>query len=166
MEQAPRVPAIRRCARAPSCGELRSLRYDPETLTLHVGDGAIAPVDPSVVAYEVGGTNVLRKWFGYRRATRPQARGEQSPLDDIRPTSWPSAYTTDLLELLHVLTLVVELEPQQADLLAQVMTRPRVTVADLTGAAVLPVPASARAPFSKKGAPKVAVGFEQGTLDD
>ncbi len=106
----------------------------------------------------------LMDWFGYRRATRPQARSEQSPLDDIRPMSWPSAYTTDLLELLNVLTLVAELEPQQAELLAQVMARPRVTVADLTSAAVLPIPASARAPFPKTGAPKVAAGFEQGTL--
>src|ERR1035437_3882421 len=93
--------------------------------------------------------NVLRKWFSYRRATRPQARGEQSLLDDVRPTSWPSAYTTDLLELLHVLTLVTDLELEQAALLDKVMEGPRITVADLTEAGVLPVPAAPRSPLSK-----------------
>lgn len=125
------------------------LTYDPATLTLSVGEGRIAPVDPQVVAYEVSGMNVLRKWFGYRRATRPQARGEQSLLDDVRPTSWPSAYTTDLLELLHVLTLVTDLEPAQAGLLDQIMEGPRITVADLTEAGVLPVPTTARTPLPK-----------------
>jgi len=125
------------------------LTYDPDTRTLAIGEGRIAPVAPEVVAYEVSGMNVLRKWFGYRRATRPQARGEQSPLDDVRPTSWPSAYTTDLLELLHVLTLVTDLELEQSALFDKVMAGPRVTVADLTEAGVLPVPAAARSPLPK-----------------
>jgi hypothetical protein len=125
------------------------LTYDPATQTLSVGEGRIAPVAPEVVAYEVSGTNVLRKWFSYRRATRPQARGEQSALDDVRPTSWPSAYTTDLLGLLHVLTLVTDLEPAQSALLDKVMEGPRVTVADLTETGVLPVPAAARSPLPR-----------------
>jgi len=125
------------------------LTYDPDTRTLSIGEGRIAPVTPEVVGYEVSGMNVLRKWFGYRRATRPQARGEQSLLDDVRPTSWPAAYTSDLLELLHVLTMVTGLEPAQAALLDKVMEGPRITVADLTEAGVLPVPAAARSPLPK-----------------
>lgn len=120
------------------------LSYDPKTRELHIGEGVIAPVDPRVIDYEVSGMNVLRKWFGYRRATRPQARGEQSPLDDIRPTSWPPEYTSDLLDLLNVLTLLVEIEPEQADLLETVMAGQRITVDDLTTAGVLPVPDTAR----------------------
>ena len=120
------------------------LVYDPQTRELHIGDGVIAPVDPRVAAYEVSGMNVVRKWFGYRRATRPQARGDQSPLDDTRPTSWPPEYTSDLLDLLNVLTLLVEMEPEQAQLLEAVMTGPRITVEDLTAAEVLPVPEDAR----------------------
>lgn len=120
------------------------LAYDAAVGALHVGDGVVAPVAPGAVAYAVGGTNTLRKWFGYRRATRPRARGDQSPLDDVRPTSWPTEYTTDLLDLLNVLTLVVELEPVQAELLDRVMAGPRVTVNDLTRQGVLPVPESAR----------------------
>lgn len=120
------------------------MEYDAVTRELRVGDGVVAPVDPRVVAYEVSGMNVLRKWFGYRRATRPQARGDQSPLDDVRPTTWPTEYTTDLLDLLNVLTLVVEAEPAQAALLDRVMVGPRITVSDLTAEGVLPVPEASR----------------------
>lgn len=121
------------------------LTYDPDTRELGIGDGVIAPVDARVVGYEVSGMNVLRKWFGYRRATRPQARGKQSPLDDVRPVEWTPEYTTDLLNLLNALTLLVELEPAQAELLTAVMEGPRITVEDLTTAGILPVPDSARA---------------------
>ncbi|SOC47824.1 N-6 DNA Methylase [Blastococcus aggregatus] len=120
------------------------LGYDPATRVLSVGEGRIGPVAPEVWAYEVSGMNVLRKWFGYRRATRPRTRGEQSPLDDIRPTSWPAAYTSDLLQLLEVLTLVTQAEPEQAELLERVMSGASITVADLTDAGVLPVPSDRR----------------------
>ena len=132
------------------------LTYDPDTRTLSIGEGRIAPVAPEVAAYEVSGMNVLRKWFGYRRATRPQARGEQSLLDDVRPTSWPAAYTSDLLELLHVLTMVTDLEPAQATVLDRVMEGPRITVADLTEAGVLPIPAVARSPLPKLTSTKLS----------
>jgi hypothetical protein len=120
------------------------LTYDPTTKTLRIGDGSAAPVEQRVAEYTVGGTHVLRKWFGYRRATRTQARGDQSPLDDVRPTEWPAEYTTDLLELLHTLTLVTDLEPAQAELLDRVMSGPRITVEDLTAAGVFPIPEKAR----------------------
>jgi hypothetical protein len=126
------------------------MSYDGESQTLSIGEGRIALVDQAVVDYEVSGMNVLRKWFGYRRATRPQARGEQSQLDDIRPKSWPSAYTSDLLELIRVLTLVVDAEPAQFELLNKVMDSERISVADLVEAGVLPVPDQARSPLPKE----------------
>lgn len=126
------------------------MSYDSETQTLSIGEGKIAPVNQAVVDYEISGMNVLRKWFGYRRATRPQARGEQSALDDVRPETWPSAYTSDLLDLIRVLTLVVELEPAQSELLSKVMGSERVTVADLTEFGVIPIPDEARTPFPKE----------------
>jgi hypothetical protein len=125
------------------------MTYDPDTQTLFIGEGQMAPVTSAAVDYEVSGMNVLRKWFGYRRATRPQSRGDQSALDDARPETWPSAYTTDLIELLRVLTLVSDLEPAQAELLEKVMGTERITVADLTAAGVFPVPAAARSPLPK-----------------
>lgn len=126
-----------------------TLHHDPATKTLAIGGGRIAPVEPAVVDYEVSGMNVLRKWFSYRRGTRPVARGQQSPLDDVRPTSWPPVYTTDLLDLIHVLTAVTDLEQTQADLLDRVMAADRLTVTDLTDAGVLPVPPDARKPLAK-----------------
>ncbi|MDQ1249058.1 MAG: hypothetical protein QG597_3432 [Actinomycetota bacterium] len=62
----------------------------------------------------------------------------------MRPTTWPTEYTTDLLDLLNVLTLVVEAEPAQAALLDRVMVGPRITVSDLTAEGVLPVPEASR----------------------
>lgn len=123
------------------------LAYDPGMRLLSVGAGRVGPVRAEVWDYQVSGMNVLRKWFGYRRATRPKTRGEQSPLDDIRPTSWPAAYTTDLLNLIEVLTLVVAAEAEQELVLDRVMDSPRITVADLTAAGVLPVPAEFRSPL-------------------
>lgn len=125
------------------------IEYDEATGILNVGAGRIGPVPPAAVEYEVSGTNLLRKWFGYRRRTRPQTRGEQSPLDDVRPLSWPAAYTTDLLELLNVMILVTSLEASQEALLDEVMEGPRLTVAQLTSAGFLPVPAGARAPLPR-----------------
>ncbi len=125
------------------------LDYDPASSTLQVGSGRVGPVSQAVYDYEVSGMNVLRKWFGYRRATPPPVRGERSALDDLRPDGWPPEYTSDLLDLLHTLELVVELEKAQADVLERVVNNPRITVADLSEAGVLPVPEVARNPVSR-----------------
>ncbi|MDO8308968.1 MAG: type ISP restriction/modification enzyme [Actinomycetota bacterium] len=130
----------------PSSPIADELAFDPETLELRVGDGVIGPVEPRVSAYEVCGMNVIAKWFSYRRATRPKPGKSQTPLADVRPDTWPSEYTTDLLDLLHVLTLVTDLEATQAELLERVMAGPRLTVTDLGGAGILPVPDGARTP--------------------
>lgn len=139
------------------------LTYDADTQTLSIGEGRITPVPQRVMDYEVSGMNVVRKWFGYRRATRPQARGEQSALDDVRPETWPPAYTTDLLQLLRTLTLVTELEPEQAELLDKVLAAERITVSDLMEAGVLPVPTEARSPLPKLARAVKATG--QAALD-
>lgn len=118
------------------------ISYDAATATLNVGAGRISPVCPEVWAYEVSGMKVVKKWFGYRKKN-PAGR-KSSPLDDIHTKEWPAVFTTELLQLLHVLTLCVELEPEQAGLLEQICDGPLVTVADLEQANVFPVPASAR----------------------
>jgi hypothetical protein len=51
--------------------------------------------------------------------------------------------TTELLDLLNVLGRCVALQPRQAELLDEIMASPRITVADLEDAGVLPVPAAA-----------------------
>ncbi|WP_433498127.1 type ISP restriction/modification enzyme [Sphaerimonospora sp. CA-214678] len=118
------------------------ISYDAATATIHVGAGRISPVRPEVWAYEVSGMKVVKKWFGYRK--RKPAGKKTSPLDHIYTEEWPAEFTTELLQLLHVLTLCVELEPEQADLLERICDGPLVTVADLEQAHVFPVPTSAR----------------------
>lgn len=114
-----------------------TIAYDPVAETLSVGAGKIAPVPPEVWAYEVSGMKIVKHWFD-RRKKEPDGR-RSSPLDDIVPTRWEAAWTTELLQVINVLALLVELEPEQADLLERVGAGPLVSVADLTTAGVLPV---------------------------
>nr|WP_159062544.1 type ISP restriction/modification enzyme [Streptomyces caniscabiei] len=113
-----------------------TLGYDAETGTLCVGPGAFTGVPPEVWNYEVGGMNVVKKWFGYRKAS-PTSR-KTSPLDDIHVTSWPSKWTEELIDLLSVLRRLVDLAPTQQALTTKIVGSPVVTVTDLTSAGVLP----------------------------
>lgn len=130
------------------------LHHDPATEQLHVGEAIIAPVSAAVRAYEVSGANVIDKWFGYRRATRTKPKmgaRRDSALEELRPARWPSTYTTELLELLHVLAELVALEPQQGELLGRIVDGPLVSVQDLTTDQVLPVPDAVRKPTWRPG---------------
>lgn len=112
--------------------------YDAANGRLLVGQGFIEGVRPAVWAYEVSGKKVLRQWFSYRKANRERPiigdRRPPSALGDIQPAGWPAEYTTELINLLHVLTWVIELEPAQADLLTQICTAPTITVAEVRAA--------------------------------
>jgi hypothetical protein len=145
--EAPRAATPPRLVKAIGDEFPDELRYDAEKETLRVGAGAISPVPTGVRAYETAGVNVLDKWFGYRRATRTKASiGERSvsPLDDVHTDHWLPSYTTELVEILNVLTLLVELEPEQAALLDSIVDGPLISVEDLTADEVLPVPEAAR----------------------
>lgn len=117
------------------------LAYDPVTQDLWVGSGRISPVPRAVREYEVSGMNVLDKWFGYRR--RNPAGKRRLELDHEVAPRWLPSWTTELLELLNVLGLLVREEPAQADLFNEVCAGPLITVTDLTTAGILPVPAEA-----------------------
>ena len=125
-------------------GMPQEISYDPATQTLQVGEGQIQPVPDSVWNYEVSGMRIVRKWFDYRKKN-PRGRWS-SPLDDINPETWPPKFTSELLDLLNVLGLCVDLEPQQAALLDRICVGPLISVADLEHAHVYPVPDSARKP--------------------
>ncbi|MEU5344034.1 type ISP restriction/modification enzyme [Streptomyces sp. NPDC020766] len=118
------------------------IRYEPETETLHVGDGPFSPVPEAVWTYDVGGMEVVKKWFGYRKAS-PNSK-KTSPLDDIHVESWPPEWTGELIELLSVLRRLTDLAPVQADLLSEILAGPTVTETDLKSAGVLPVRPAAR----------------------
>jgi hypothetical protein len=112
------------------------LHYDEEKGTLHVGPGVFSGVPPEVWKYEVGGMRIVRKWFGYRKATPTSRR--TSPLDDLHVTSWPGEWTEELIELLSVLRRLADLTPEQEAVTARIVESPVVTVTDLISAGVLP----------------------------
>lgn len=104
------------------------LRYDDAAHRLYVGEGFIDNVSPEVRAYEVSGKNIIDQWFSYRRLDRSRPiigdRRPPSPLERIQPDRWPASYSEDLINLLHVLTLLTGLEARQADLLERICTGP------------------------------------------
>ena len=108
--------------------DANEIRYDPDTQRLHVGSGTVENVPPAVWDYEVSGKDVLSQWFSYRRADRSRPilndRRPPSPLNDIQPPGWLAGYTTELLDVVHVLTRLVALEPAQADLLDRICDGP------------------------------------------
>lgn len=135
--QRPQVPAGGSIPGTPE-GMPDVLSYDPVQQRLNVGSGHIEPVSKSVWDYEVSGKQVLVQWFSYRRKTRerPQIgdRRPPSPLGDIQPDHWLPEYTTELLNVLNVLGLLVDLEPQADELLARICAGPLVTQAALEAA--------------------------------
>jgi hypothetical protein len=47
-------------------------------------------------------------------------RRPPSKLGEIQSGHWLAEYTTELLNVLHVLTLLVEMEPEQAQILEEI----------------------------------------------
>ncbi|MFC4956532.1 type ISP restriction/modification enzyme [Streptomyces mauvecolor] len=139
----PRLPGGRRpYVRAALPARPRELRYDAGEETLHVGDGGrISPVPREAWEFEAGGVRILDLWF--RQRTEP---AEPGTLTAVGPADWPQERTSDLLELITVLTLLGELRSQQASL-TDAITDP-VTCGELRAAGVLPVPDGARHPAS------------------
>ena len=140
-----------------------NISYDPDTETLHVGEGQIRPVPPKVWKYEISGMKVIRKWFGYRKEN-PAGR-RSSPLDDVVLDRWPASFTTELLELLNVLGLCVELEPVQEHILDRICQHPVISIADLTHARVLPVKDSTRKPISLSRGEQLALDRPAAPVD-
>lgn len=111
-----------------------AIDYDPESKVIKLGDGGWGPVSKAVVDYSVGGRNVIKSWFNYRKK-KPGGR-KSSPLDEIHVDSWPSEWTIEFIDLLTVLTRLVELEPKQADLLDRILAGPIATKAELAAKGV------------------------------
>lgn len=110
-----------------------AMDYDSAARRLTIGAGFIDNVPQAVWDYDVSGKNVLRQWFSYRKRDRSRPiigdRRPPSPLDKIQPDHWLDEYTTDLMNLLHVLGRLVKLEPAQADLLTRICAAPLLPLA-------------------------------------
>jgi hypothetical protein len=135
---APRVatnpPTISKAGKIPATPEgfPDTIGYDAANRRLLVGSGHIDNVAPEVWAYEVSGKAVLKQWFSYRKRNRerPQIGDKRppSPLGDIQPDHWLPEYTSELINVLNVLTLLVALEPHQAALLQKVCDGPLIVI--------------------------------------
>ena len=84
---------------------------------------------PAILAATRGPVGrVLAQWFSYRKKNRERPiigdRRPPSKLGDIQPDHWLAEYTTELLNVLHVLALLVDMEPAQAKLLEAVCEGP------------------------------------------
>ena len=96
--------------------------HDAAARTLRVGDGEFAPVPADVYEFEVSGLKAVQSWLRYRM--KRGAGRQSSPLNDIRPSGWPPAFTSELLELLWVVEGTLALYSEQARLLARVVAGP------------------------------------------
>jgi hypothetical protein len=126
---------------APGAGELL---YDADEQALLIGDGRIGPVSQAAWDVTAGGVRVIEAWF--ERRTAP---GTPGTLEALRPPAWTRATTSELLELISVLTLLAELDADRERLARQLSVRgATITAAELRAAGVLPVPAARRRPAS------------------
>lgn len=142
-ERAPRIPAdgVISTKRGDTAD---MLSYDPAENRLHVGGGYVDHVTPAIWEYNVSGKQVLGQWFSYRgrHRERPLIGDKRPPsrLEEVRPDRWLPEYTTDLLDLLHVIGNLCDLEAAQALLLEVVCSGELVALSDLMSAGALDVP--------------------------
>jgi hypothetical protein len=126
-----------------------ALSHDPNVQELRLGTGVIANVTSRMFSYDISGVNVLAKWFGYRRKNRGRPKmGDRrvSALQRIQPDHWLPEYTSNLIDLLNVLGLLIDLEEKQLELLHAILRATQIGVDSLTAGGVLPMPPDARKP--------------------
>lgn len=142
-ESAPRIPAGGAIPSAPEPLP-DDMDYDAAARRLRIGKGYVDNVSPEMWAYEVSGKQVIWHWFSYRRRDRSRPiigdRRPPSPLDSIQPDGWLAEYTSDLIDLLHVLGRLIALEPAQADLLNRICAGPLLNIDTLREAGALAAP--------------------------
>lgn len=161
-KQAPRLPK-EIAPTIPSGGMIPSapeplpdtMDYDPSTRRLKIGKGYVDNVSPEMWDYEVSGKQVLWQWFSYRRRDRTKPiigdKRPPSPLDGVQPEGWLPEYTTDLLDLLHVLGRLIALEPAQAGLLDRICVGPLQSAVELAEAGAFALPEAAPLKSKSRG---------------
>ncbi|MFJ9424448.1 type ISP restriction/modification enzyme [Streptomyces sp. NPDC101249] len=136
----PKLPGGRRpYVRAPLPSRPLTLRYDRDEETLHLDEGRVSPVPPAAWDFRTGQVPLLEDWF-----TARVGDPEQGGLAAIRPAVWPQSWTSELLELITVLTLMADVREERTGFR---VTDP-ITATELTRAAVLPPPSRSRRPAS------------------
>lgn len=134
--------------------KLINVKYDEATQQLKIGDGVVSGVRADVMAFSVSGMEVVNKWLGYRTAKGAgKAASSKNPLDNIRLTTWPEEWNKELIELLTVLTITLDMQPELKALLDAICDGP------LIPASELPTPTAA-----ERQEPKVPKAEATGTL--
>lgn len=138
-----------------------TISYDAESKRLFVGDGWIENVPLSVWNYEVSGKQIILQWFSYRRKNRARpTMGDRRPasiLSSIQSEVWPAEYTTELLNLIHVLGRLTALESQQEDVLNCICLSPTFSLGELTDASALTAEVTVAAPVNSSQAEMFSV---------
>jgi len=157
--QPPRLPIEKR-PRMPTEGAIPqtkdempdNIKFDPDKRRLFLGNGFIENVAPSIWEYEISGKKVLSHWFSYRKLNRDRPiigdRRSPSPLGDIQPDYWMADYTTELINIINILGLLIELEPCQSELLNKVCASELISSEELTSLGITDNPFK---PKRKKG---------------
>lgn len=125
-----------------------TIAHDATKKRLLIGTGYVENVEPAVWSYEVSGKQVLLQWFSYRKQNRERPligdRRPPSPLGNIQPDHWLAEYTTELLNVLNVLGLLVALKPAQAALLEKICSGPTFPTEALRAAGAFELPAEGK----------------------
>ena len=132
-----------------------SIDYDAGKKRLLIGLGYVENVEPAVWSYNVSGKQILLHWFSYRKKNRERPiigdRRPPSTLGDIQPDHWLPEYTTELINLLNILGLLVELEPKQSELLNRICAGPLISNAELEAAGAFTLPPKIKKTKKKSG---------------
>jgi hypothetical protein len=137
---APRIPAAGAISQDPA--EMPdTIDYDKAKRRLIIGSGYVEGIAPEVWDYEVSGKHILRQWFSYRKANRDRPiigdRRQPSKLGDVQPDRWLAEYTTELINVLNVISWLVSLEQSQAELLKLVCSGQTISIEELRVAGAL-----------------------------
>jgi len=108
------------------------LAYDAKSGVLHVADGNLTGVTSEVYHFSVSGMEVIPKWLGYRMAKASgRSASSESPLDEIRPTTWSPDWSQELREIVVAIRDTLTLQPQGIALLERVVEGPLISASDL-----------------------------------
>lgn len=142
-----------------------AILYDEQRRIIVMGDGEFGPVPRQVWEYTVGGKNVIKSWFNYRKKDPGGKR--TSPLDHIHPETWDPDWTREAIDLLTVLTRLVALEPAQADVLGRILASQLIPMADLSTAGVRwpTIPKDRKPHYSLSSGAATTLAANQPTLD-